>query len=83
MSYRESKPRIPAAAGVKGIIAARARARRESQRALTEIDLHSPRPRRNDLAPKLRFETRALESLRPASRPGAAPRRDTEREARG
>jgi DNA modification methylase len=80
MSYRESKPRIPAAAGVKGIIAARARARRESQRALTEIDLHSPRPRRNDLAPRLRLETRALESLRPAAR--RVRRRDAKQSAK-
>jgi ParB-like chromosome segregation protein Spo0J len=69
MGYREPKPLTPtAAAGVKGIVAARARSRRESQRALSEINLHSPRPRRNDLAPRLRLETRTLESLRPASR---------------
>ena len=61
MGYREPKPQTStSAAGVKGIVAARARTRRETQRALSEIDLHSPRPRRNDLTPRLRLETRAL-----------------------
>ena len=68
MSHREPNPVTPAAAGVKGIIAARARTRRETQRALSEIEAHAPLPRRNDLAPRLRLETRAIESLRPASR---------------
>ena len=46
MGYPESKPVNPAAAaGVKDVIASRARSRRETQRALNEIDLHAPRPR--------------------------------------
>ena len=60
MGYRESKPRTPAAAGVKTIIAARARARRENlaraerdrpalaasaaQRSLAEAPLGDARP---------------------------------------
>ena len=81
MSHREQKPQTPrSAAGVKGVIAGRARSRRETQRALNEIDLHSPRPRRNDLAPRLRLETRALESLRPAARP--VRRRDAKQSAK-
>jgi hypothetical protein len=69
MGYREPKPKTPSSAlGVKGVIAGRPRSRRETQRALSEIDTHARRPRRNDLAPRLRLETRALESLRPASR---------------
>jgi ParB-like chromosome segregation protein Spo0J len=81
MGYREPKPQTPtSAAGVKGIVAARARTRRETQRALNEIDLHSPRPRRNDLAPRLRLETRALESLRPAAR--QVRRRDAKQSAK-
>ena len=82
MGYPKLNPFTPAAAaGVKGVIAGRARSRRETQRALNEIEAHARRPRRNDLAPRLRLEMRALESLRGAA--GAAPRRETEREARG
>jgi ParB-like chromosome segregation protein Spo0J len=81
MGYRESKTLPPAAAaGVKGIIAGRARTRRESQRALSEIDAYAPRPRRNDLAPRLRLETRAVESLRPAAR--RVRRRDAKQSAK-
>ena len=81
MSHREQNRQTPSSAvGVKGVIAGRARSRRESQRTLNEIDLHSPRPRRNDLAPTLRFETRALESLRPAARP--VRRRDAKQSAK-
>ena len=69
MAGRKSKSQTPtAAAGVKDVIAARARARRDTQSALGEIAAHAPSPRRNDLAPRLRFETRALDSLRPAPR---------------
>jgi ParB-like nuclease domain len=69
MGYRESKPLTPpAAAGVKSIVAARARTRRETQRALNEISVHAPRPRRNDLAPGFRLESRSPDSLRPAPR---------------
>jgi hypothetical protein len=81
MSHREPKPQTPSSAvGVKGVIAGRARSRRETQRALSEIDTHAPRPRRNDLAPRLRLETRALESLRPASR--SVRRRDAKQSAK-
>ena len=81
MGYREPKPQTPSSAvGVKGIIAERARSRRGTQRALSEIDTHAPRPRRNDLAPRLRLETRALESLRPASR--SVRRRDPKQTAK-
>jgi hypothetical protein len=81
MSHREPKPLTPSsAAGVKGVIAPRARTRRETQRSLSEINTHAPRPRRNDLAPRLRLETRALESLRPASR--SVRRRDTKQSAK-
>ncbi|HYA73813.1 MAG TPA: DNA methyltransferase [Roseiarcus sp.] len=69
MAYRKAKPQAPSTAtGVKDTIAARARARRETQRALGEIASQSARARRNDLAPRLCFETRATESLRVASR---------------
>jgi DNA modification methylase len=81
VGYRESKPLTrTAAAGVKGIIAGRARTRRETQRALNEIDAHAPRLRRNDLAPRLRLETRTVESLRPASR--SVRRRDAKQSAK-
>jgi ParB-like chromosome segregation protein Spo0J len=81
MSHREPKPQTSSSVvGVKGVIAGRARSRRETQRALSEIDTHAPRPRRNDLAPRLRLETRALESLRPASR--SVRRRDAKQSAK-
>jgi hypothetical protein len=39
MGYREPKPQtLSSALGVKGVIATRARSRRETQRALNEID---------------------------------------------
>jgi DNA modification methylase len=79
MGYREPKPQTPtAAAGVKGIVATRARTRRETQRSLTEIGVQ--RARRNDLAPRLRLETRALESLCPAAR--GVRRRDAKQSAK-
>jgi ParB-like chromosome segregation protein Spo0J len=81
MGYREPKPQtLSSAVGVKGVIATRARSRRETQRALNEIDTHAPRLRRNDLAPRLRLETRAIESLRPASR--SVRRRDAKQNAK-
>jgi hypothetical protein len=81
MGYREPKPQtLSSALGVKGIIAGRARSRRETQRALNEIDGHAPRLRRNDLAPRLRLETRATESLRPAAR--SVRRRDAKQSAK-
>jgi ParB-like chromosome segregation protein Spo0J len=81
MSHREPRPQTASSAvGVKGVIATRARSRRETQRALNEIDTHAPRLRRNDLAPRLRLETRAIESLRPASR--SVRRRDAKQNAK-
>jgi len=69
MADRRPKPQSPTtAAGVKAAIAARARMRRETQHSLTAIGAQTSRAPRNDPAPKLRFETRPLESLRPASR---------------
>ena len=83
MCYRERKPLTPpAAAGVKGIVATRARKRRETQRALTEIGSHAPRLRRNDLAPELRLENRSPDSLRPASRQVRRARRNRVRSFR-
>ena len=68
MAYRIPKSQIPApAAGVTGMIAARSRKRRETQRALSEIGARANVAPRNDLAPELRFETRPTDSLRPAS----------------
>jgi DNA modification methylase len=55
-------------AGVKNAIAAKARNRRQTQAALTEIRAHAPVRRRNDLAPSLQYEMAPIESLRPASR---------------
>jgi ParB-like nuclease domain len=81
MSHREPKPQTPnSAVGVKGVIAGRARSRRETQRALSEVEAHAPRPRRNDLAPRLGLEMRAVESLRPASR--SVRRRDAKQSAK-
>jgi len=81
MGYREPKRLTPpAAAGVKGIVAARARTRRETQRSLSEISSHAPPARRNDLAPALRLENRSPDSLRPASR--QVRRRDAKQSAK-
>ena len=69
MGHRTPKPQtLSIAAGVKETIAARARTRRETQRALSEVGAQASRTRRNDLAPRLRFENRAVDSLRPAPR---------------
>jgi predicted phage terminase large subunit-like protein len=65
--------------GVKEAIAAKARKRRTTQAALTEIVAHAPR-RRNDLAPLLQYEMRPTGSLRPASR--QVRRRDAKQSAR-
>jgi DNA modification methylase len=81
MGYREPKRLTPpAAAGVKGIVAARARTRGETQRSLSEISSHAPPARRNDLAPALRLENRSPDSLRPASR--QVRRRDAKQSAK-
>jgi hypothetical protein len=68
MNQIETKPTSStpfAPRGVKEAIAEKARKRRTTQAALTEIDAHAPR-RRNDLAPLLQYEIRPTESLRPA-----------------
>jgi hypothetical protein len=83
MGNREPKRLTPtAAAGVKGIIAARARTRRETQGSLSEISSHAPPARRNDLAPELRLEHRSPDSLRPASRQVRRARRNRVRSFR-
>ncbi len=69
MANRKAKPPSPApAAGVTETIAVRARARRVTQRAIVEVGIHSYVAPRNDLAPRPRFETRALDRFRPAER---------------
>jgi DNA modification methylase len=65
---------------VKEAIAARARQRRTTQAALTEIVTHAPPHRRNDLAPLLQYEMAPTESLKPASR--QVRRRDAKQSAR-
>lgn len=81
MVSRTTKPQIPAAEpGIKQTIAARARARRKTQCALSEISAHALLGPRNDPAPKLRLETRAVDTLRPASRP--VRRRDAKQSAK-
>ena len=54
--------------GVKNEIAARSRARRETQSALVEIGQCSGAARRNDLAPALRMETVEVGALRVTAR---------------
>lgn len=69
MANRTSKQSAPAAPeGVSGTVAAKARKRRATQRALAEIGAHRPAKRRNDLAPGLELLTLPIESLKPASR---------------
>jgi DNA modification methylase len=65
---------------VKEAIAAKARQRRTTQAALTEIATHAPPRRRNDLAPLLQDEMAPTESLKPASR--QVRRRDAKQSAR-
>jgi hypothetical protein len=65
---------------VKEAIAAKARQRRTTQTALTEIGVHAPPRRRNDLAPLLQYEMAPTESLKPASR--HIRRRDAKQSAR-
>ena len=74
MNHRESNRAIATPKGVKATVAARSRARRESQRSLTEIGAHAPARPRNDLAPQLILVLVPTERLTPASR--AARRRD-------
>lgn len=69
MSTRQSKPCTPAPApGVKHAVGAKARRRRETQHALTEIGAHSAARRRNDRAPSLEHVIVPTASLNPASR---------------
>ena len=66
--------------GVSQAIAAKARQRRTTQAALTEIGVHAPLRRRNDLAPFLQYEMALTESLKPSSR--QIRRRDAKQSAR-
>ena len=75
---RSSRPLAPV--GVKEAIAAKARQRRTTQAALTEIGVHAPLRRRNDLAPFLQYEMALTESLKPSSR--QIRRRDAKQSAR-
>lgn len=69
MINRTSKQWAPSSAeGVSKAVAAKARKRRETQRALREICAHAPAKRRNDLAPSLELINAPTESLKPASR---------------
>ena len=70
----------PAPLGVKETVAAKARKRRETQRALTEIRARAPTRRRNDLAPSLQYEMAPTDSLKPATR--QVRRRDERQRAR-
>src|SRR5271166_679354 len=70
----------PAPLGVKETVAAKARKRRETQRALTEIRARASTRRRNDLAPSLHHEMAPTESLKPATR--QVRRRDERQRAR-
>ncbi len=81
MSHQQSKKRaIATPKCVKAAVAARSRARRERQSALTEIAAHAPARLRNDLAPQLNLVVVPTERLRPASRP--VRRRDPTQNAR-
>ena len=81
MNGRPSKQWTPAAlAGVKNAIAAKARKRRQTQIALTEIGAHAAVRRRNDLAPSLLYEMASTESLKPACR--QVRRREVQQRAR-
>ena len=70
----------PAPLGVKETVAAKARKRRETQRALTEIRARASTRRRNDLAPSLQYEMAPTDSLKPATR--QVRRRDERQRAR-
>ena len=70
----------PAPLGVKETVAAKARKRRETHRALTEIRARAPTRRRNDLAPSLQYEMAPTDSLKPAAR--QVRRRDERQRAR-
>jgi DNA modification methylase len=81
VDHQQSKKRaIATPKGVKAAVAARSRARRERQSALTEIGAHAPARLRNDLAPQLNLVLVPTERLRPALRP--IRRRDQTQNAR-
>jgi DNA modification methylase len=81
MSARQSKPWTPAPApGIKHAVGVKARRRRETQHALTEISAHSVARRRNDRAPSLEHVIVPTASLNPASR--QVRRRDAAQNAR-
>jgi DNA modification methylase len=71
---------IAPARGVKDKVAGRSRLRRNTQHALSEIEARPSRALRNDLAPSLRLELRAAESLRAA--PRQVRRRDAKQSAK-
>jgi hypothetical protein len=69
MSTCKSKPWTPVPApGIKHAVGAKARRRRETQHALTEIAAQSAARRRNDRAPSLEHVIIPTASLNPASR---------------
>src|SRR5271157_6406364 len=70
----------PAPLGVKETVAAKARKRRETQRALTEIRARASTRRRNDRVASLQYETAPTDSLKPATR--QVRRRDERQRAR-
>src|SRR6185437_2587180 len=83
MGYREPKRLTPpAAAGVKGIVAARARTRRETQRSLSEISSHAP-PATQRSCPGAPFGEPLSRQPAPSLPAGEAARRQAERQAPG
>ena len=77
-TLKEWTPSAPL--GVKETVAAKARKRRETHRALTEIRARAPTRRRNDLAPSLQYEMAPTDSLKAAAR--QVRRRDERQRAR-
>jgi hypothetical protein len=70
LSHQQSKKRaITTPKGVKAVVGARSRARRERQTALTKLAAQAPVRLPNDLAPHLNLVLVPTERLRPASRP--------------
>ena len=80
VNHQDSNRAIATPKGLKATVAARSRARRARQRALTEIGAHAPAQLRNDLAPQLDLVIVPTERLKPASRP--VRRRDPTQSAR-
>ena len=79
MDHQQSNRAIVTPKGVKATVAARSRARRESQRAPTEIGAHAPAQPRNNLPPQPGLKSRL--SGKPARRcePGVLAARALER----